>query len=176
MDPISAIASLISLGTIFGHFLQGTRSITNPIDEEDWKKLVRLAPSGNHYYTTWDITLAKGQAWKQLVESHDGGISQGPELYPVQEKNIIRFTLEESNDESAYLLNEAAIITNLKSSFTVLSRQWKESSPGSSYPIMTYETSIPAMVVRYIRVFEDENQKPHGTVTRPTAKISTNLS
>ncbi|KAH6871418.1 hypothetical protein B0T10DRAFT_450429 [Thelonectria olida] len=150
MDPLS-ILNLFSIGVAVTRLIGNTS--TGPLDEEKWKKCVRLGPSSHRFHGVWDIALKNDQAWRQLGEIILENNARHPSHRIPQDENSVRLSVGEQ------VTNDSVAGSDAVSGFTALSSQWREADSHLLCPITTYETSVPERVVRYLRVFEDENQR-----------------
>ncbi|KAL2679296.1 hypothetical protein Neosp_010066 [[Neocosmospora] mangrovei] len=155
MDPLSALGAfsvafaVIDLGVVFGRSLHRA----GPLDYAEWKNCVRLGKD-KKFHGVWDIPLTGDGEWDSHTDELIGGYNDGPPVLPPQDENSIRLTIYEAPQDG--LLGSD---TEDASGFTALASQWRKDGRHSWYNIKTYETSSPARVHRYIRVFGGQNQR-----------------
>jgi hypothetical protein len=155
MDPLGTFTlafSVINLGVVFGRSLQRA----GPLDHAEWKKCVRLGKD-KKFHGVWDIPLTGDGEWDSHTDELIGGRNDSPPVLPPQDADSIRLTIHEERRDSL-----VASDTEDASGFTALTSQWRKNGHNSWYHIKTYETSSPARVHRYIRVFEGQNQRRQG--------------
>ncbi|KAF4998520.1 hypothetical protein FDECE_11761 [Fusarium decemcellulare] len=160
---------------------------TGPLDERTWKQCVRLGVKGKEPYRIWDIALANDLDWRPVAAESLYHNTQGPSDLSRQDDNSIRLLVKEEYASASKIgfgrvheeLSSRWKEADSASGFMALSSLWRNADSHQLYPIATYEVlwqkatdyhllhptatdeiSFPLRVVRHIRVFEDEAQKP----------------
>ncbi|UPK92296.1 hypothetical protein LCI18_003231 [Fusarium solani-melongenae] len=151
MDPLGTFTlafSVINLGVVFGRSLHRA----GPLDYAEWKNCVRLGKD-KKFHGVWDIPLTGDGEWDSQTDELIGARDDNPPILPPQDADSIRLTIHEGRKDGLVASdNEDA------SGFTALTSQWRKDGRNPWYHIKTYETSSPARVHRYIRVFKGQNQ------------------
>lgn len=153
MDPLNIInnlALIISLVDL------GVLRNTGALDYEKWKQCVRLGKD-NAVYGVWDMPLAGDTGWNSRIGKLIWGPMEGLPVISPPDEDKIRLTIYEGSKDE--LVSDSKRI----SGFTALSSQWRKDDLYSWYSIKTYETEIPARVLRGIRVSEDQDRGRQGT-------------
>ncbi|KAK2595125.1 hypothetical protein QQS21_007151 [Conoideocrella luteorostrata] len=163
MDISSATDNILTLYRLLGSIGSIAQAIRTerpgPLDLENWKNCTSLHVEGKRFFGAWDISFKDDQnGWTPLVDSFihvHSDTQQNPSLPTIQAEDTIRLSIE---------AHAATAVPVATSSFTGLSSQWREADSNLWHHITTYETSVPARIVRYVRVFEDESKRPQAHI------------
>lgn len=151
MDPFGDFAParlIIDIGAVF--FPSSRRA--GPPDYAEWKKCVRLGKD-KKFHGVWDIPLIGDGEWDSHTNELVQGCNESPAVLPPQDAGSI---FEARGDGLVASGTEGA------SGFAALTSQWRKHGRNPWYHIKTYETSSPACVHKYIRVFGGQNQRRQG--------------
>lgn len=155
MDHLGTLTlglSVIDLEALFGR----SSHRAGPLDYAEWNNCVRLGKD-KRFHGVWDIPLTRYEDWDSHTNELIGGQNDNPPVLPPQDADSVRLTIHEERQDGLIPSN-----TKDASGFTALRSQWRKNDHDTWYHIDTYETSSPARVQRYIRLFEDENMKRQG--------------
>ncbi|KAF5610631.1 uncharacterized protein FSUBG_2892 [Fusarium subglutinans] len=124
------------------------------LDRKKWKDSVRLGPHGTRFHGGWFIALEGETRWKFLWGDGNTQENAGETMHddPSQGDNIRLELIEEGSHGSEDIFP-------LATGFAELSTQWEQANSDAWHHVTVYKTALPTKVRRYIKVFEEGQER-----------------
>ncbi|CZR45646.1 uncharacterized protein FPRO_15178 [Fusarium proliferatum ET1] len=154
MEPFAVAYSGVSLLTVllFGRYFKTREGL---LKRKKWKESVRLGPSGTIFLRGWHIALEGESRWQCFRgdENPQDDAGETMDNDPPQGDHGIRLELIEEGSHGC------GDTFPLAAGLLQLSTQWEQAKSNTWYHIIIYETTLPIKVRRYIKVFEEGQER-----------------
>ncbi|KAF4443007.1 hypothetical protein FACUT_1559 [Fusarium acutatum] len=148
---VSRIIPILKAALLFRSYVKGREGL---LDRKKWKESVRLGPEGSRFHSGWYIALEGELRWQYFWGDGNPQDNAGETTHndPPQGDSIRLELIEEGSHGSEDTFP-------LATGFVQLSTQWEQANSNARHHITIYETALPIKVRRYIKVFEEGQER-----------------